>query len=110
MIQGMSPFDGPGKQAAAGPSKAGEEAKLEEACQQFEEMFLTQMMKQMRKSGPKGGMFGNAAGSAQFADMMDQERADVDRARFGLTNRRTGRGQHAVRADETTDVIILKPR
>ena len=75
MIQGMSPFDGPGKQAAAGPSKAGEEAKLEEACQQFEEMFLTQMMKQMRKSGPKGGMFGNAAGSDQFADMMDQERA-----------------------------------
>jgi len=75
MIQGMSPFDGPGKQAAAGPSKAGEEAKLEEACQQFEEMFLTQMMKQMRKSGPKGGMFGNSAGSDQFADMMDQERA-----------------------------------
>ena len=33
------------------------------------------MMKQMRKSGPKGGMFGNAAGSDQFADMMDQERA-----------------------------------
>lgn len=75
MIQGMSPFDGPGKQAAAGPSKANEEAQLQEACQQFEEMFLNQMMKQMRKAGPKGGMFGSSAGSDQFADMMDQERA-----------------------------------
>ncbi|MFA5507270.1 MAG: rod-binding protein [Vulcanimicrobiota bacterium] len=75
MIQGMNPFDGPGKQAGAGPSKAGEEAHLQEACQQFEEMFLNQMMKQMRKAGPKGGMFGSSAGSDQFADMMDQERA-----------------------------------
>jgi peptidoglycan hydrolase FlgJ len=75
MIQGMSPFNEPGKQAAAGPSQAGEEAKLQEACQQFEEMFLTQMMKQMRKAGPKGGVFGKSAGSDQFADMMDQERS-----------------------------------
>ena len=75
MIQGMSPFNDPSKQAAAGPSKAGEEAKLQEACQQFEQMFLTNMMKEMRKAGPKGGMFGNSAGSDQFADMMDQERA-----------------------------------
>lgn len=74
MIEGMSPLE-PSKQAAAGPSKAGEEAKLQEACQQFEQMFLTQMMKQMRKAGPKGGMFGGGQGSQQFADMLDQERA-----------------------------------
>lgn len=74
MIEGMSPMD-PGKQAAAGPGKAKEEAKLQEACQQFEQMFLTQMMKQMRKAGPKGGMFGKSQGSDQFADMLDQERA-----------------------------------
>lgn len=74
MIEGMSPLE-PSKQAAEGPGKAKEEAKLQDACQQFEKMFLTQMMKQMRKAGPKGGMFGKAAGSDQFADMLDQERA-----------------------------------
>lgn len=75
MIQGMSPFNEPSKQAAAGPSQQGEEAHLKEACQQFEEMFLTQMMKQMRKGGPKGGMFGNSPGGDQFQEMLDQERA-----------------------------------
>ena len=74
MIEGMSPLE-PSRQAAQGPSKAAEEAKLQGACQQFEEMFLTQMMKQMRKAGPKGGMFGGGQGSEQFADMLDQERA-----------------------------------
>jgi peptidoglycan hydrolase FlgJ len=74
MIEGMSPLE-PSKQAAAGPGKAAEEEKLQGACQQFEEMFLTQMMKQMRKSGPKGGMFGGGQGSDQFADMLDQERS-----------------------------------
>lgn len=74
MIEGMSPMD-PRKAAAAGPSQAGEEKKLTEACQQFEQMFLTQMMKQMRAAGPKGGMFGGGQGSEQFADMLDQERA-----------------------------------
>lgn len=75
MIQGMSPFQEPSKQAAAGPSKAGEEAKLQEACEQFEEMFLTNMMKEMRKATPKGGLFGESKGSDQFQDMLDQERA-----------------------------------
>lgn len=74
MIEGMSPLE-PRKAAAAGPSQAGEEKKLQEACQQFEEMFLTQMMKQMRATGPKGGMFGGGPGTEQFADMLDQERA-----------------------------------
>lgn len=74
MIEGMSPFE-PSKQAAAGPGQAKEEAKLGEACQKFEEMFLTQMMKQMRKGGPKDGMFGGGQAGKQFEGMLDQERA-----------------------------------
>lgn len=69
-IEGMSPLP-INQQAAAGPSQAAEEAKLKEACQNFEEMFLTQMMKQMRKSAPGTG--GNE--EKQFAEMLDQERA-----------------------------------
>lgn len=63
------------KQAAAGPSQAAEETKLKEACQGFEEMFLTQMMKEMRKSAPSGGMFGDSQGGKQFEEMLDSERA-----------------------------------
>lgn len=63
------------KQAAAGPSQAAEEAKLKEACQGFEEMFLTQMMKEMRKTAPGGGMFGGSQSSKQFEEMLDSERA-----------------------------------
>jgi len=74
MIEGMFP-DPIAKQAAAGPSQAAEETKLKEACQQFEEMFLTQMMKQMRKTAPQGGMFGGSQSEKQFEEMLDQERA-----------------------------------
>ncbi len=73
-IEGMSHLP-VSKQAAAGPSQAKEEAKLQEACQQFEEMFLTQMMKQMRRSAPKGGLFKESQAQKQFEGMLDQERA-----------------------------------
>lgn len=73
-IEGMSHLP-VSKQAAEGPSQAKEEAKLKEACQQFEEMFLTQMMKQMRKSAPKGGLFKGGQAQKQFEGMLDQERA-----------------------------------
>ncbi len=74
MIDGMSPLP-PSKQAAAGPTQAGQEKELKDACQQFEEMFLTQMLTQMRKSAPKDGMFSGGQGEQQFAEMLDQERA-----------------------------------
>jgi Rod binding domain-containing protein len=69
-IEGMSPLP-INQQAAAGPSQAAEEAKLKEACQNFEEMFLTQMMKQMRKSAPGSG----GSEQKQFEEMLDSERA-----------------------------------
>ena len=75
MIDGMSPLL-PSQQAAAGPTQAGQEKELKDACQQFEEMFLTQMLKQMRKTAPKGEMFGGGGqGEEQFSEMLDQERA-----------------------------------
>ncbi len=74
MIEGMFP-DPIARQASAGPSQAAEEKQLKEACQGFEEMFLTQMMKQMRKTAPQGGMFGGSQSEKQFEEMLDQERA-----------------------------------
>lgn len=51
-IEGITPQ--PMKEAAEyTPSKRQEETKLKDACQQFESLFLSQILKEMRKSIPK---------------------------------------------------------
>jgi peptidoglycan hydrolase FlgJ len=51
-IEGITPQ--PIKEAAEyTPSKKQEEGKLKDACQQFEGLFLSQILKEMRKSIPK---------------------------------------------------------
>ncbi len=76
-IEGLNPL--PLKKAAAEqtPSKEGEQAKLKEACKDFEQLFLTQMLSQMRSSIPKdpNSMFGGGQQEEQFNGMLDQERA-----------------------------------
>ena len=60
------------------PGRAKEEAKLKDACQQFEQMYLTQMFTQMRKASKMGGgesLMGNSQGEEMFTGMLDQERA-----------------------------------
>ena len=74
-IEGMTPQPLPQEAQTAAPSQAKEEAKLKQACQQFEELFLTQMMAQMRKTIPKGGMMGGGQQEEMFSGMLDQERA-----------------------------------
>ncbi len=75
------------QQAGLGPSAKKEEAKLEEACQQFEEMFLNQMMSEMRKGAGSGGL-GNSQQTKMFQGMMDQERAKMwaQEGGIGLSN------------------------
>ena len=51
-IEGITPQ--PMKEAAElTPSKKQQEAKLKDACQQFEGLFLSQILKEMKKSIPK---------------------------------------------------------
>lgn len=57
------------------PGKAKEEAKLKQACQQFEEMYLTQMFAQMRKSCKTEGGIGGGQQEEMFQGMLDGERA-----------------------------------
>lgn len=68
-----------GQSADKTPGRAREEAKLKEACQQFEQMYLSQMFTQMRKASKMGGceegMFGKSQSEEMFSDMLDQERA-----------------------------------
>lgn len=60
------------------PGRAREEAKLKDACQQFEQMYLTQMFAEMRKAskiGGEEGLFGKSQSEEMFTGMLDQERA-----------------------------------
>ena len=68
----------PLKQAAEKtPGKAREEAKLNDACKQFEEMYLSQMFQQMRKATGKSkdSLMGGGEQEEMFQGMMDNERA-----------------------------------
>ncbi|MBI3926731.1 MAG: rod-binding protein [Armatimonadetes bacterium] len=87
MIEGLTPQ--PIKQEAAlSPSRAAEENKLQEACQQFEALFLTQMMAQMRKTVPQGGLLDGGQQQEMFMGMLDQERAKMwsQEGGIGLAN------------------------
>ncbi|MEW6277557.1 MAG: rod-binding protein [Candidatus Eremiobacterota bacterium] len=87
-IEGLTPL--PLRQAAQeAPSKAGEEARMKQACQEFEQLFLTQMLAQMRSSVPKSDVFGGGGSQEEmFQGMLDQERAKAwaQEGGIGLAN------------------------
>lgn len=58
--------------ADVSPSKKQNEAKLKEACEQFESLFLTQMLKEMKKSVPKADGEKNSE-QETYNDMMYEE-------------------------------------
>ena len=51
------------------------EAKLKKACNDFEAIFIKQMLTSMRKSIPKGGLFENGYAQETFQAMQDDEMA-----------------------------------
>lgn len=76
-IEGFTPEPLPRAATSSAPSQAHEEAKLQEACKQFETLFLNQMLAQMRKSSGAGanGITGGGQGEEMFQGMLDEERA-----------------------------------
>lgn len=51
------------------------ELKLKKACNDFEAIFIKQMLTTMRKSVPKGGLFGGGYEQEMFQSMQDDELA-----------------------------------
>lgn len=56
-------------------AKKKELGKLQNACSEFESIFMHQMLKEMRKTVNKTGMIHGGQAEEIFADMLDQERA-----------------------------------
>lgn len=58
-------------------AKAGlderQQKRLKNACQDFEAMFLANMLKSMRKTVEKTNLFGSDSGEETFQEMMDNE-------------------------------------
>lgn len=51
----------------------GEDKKLRDACQQFEAVFINQMLQRMRATVPKDGFWGDSMGVKIFQDMQDEQ-------------------------------------
>ena len=54
-------------------ASAKEDAKLRQACQDFETVFVNQLLQSMRKTVMKGELFGNGREEEMFQEMMDWE-------------------------------------
>ncbi|MGE5422407.1 MAG: rod-binding protein [Ignavibacteriales bacterium] len=50
-----------------------DEKRLKESCQEFEAIFVSELLKSMRATIPKGGMMGENFGQDVFQSMLDDE-------------------------------------
>ena len=49
--------------------------KLEQACKDFESLFVSQLMKQMRKTVPQDGLLDGGSAEKIYTEMLDTEMA-----------------------------------
>ncbi len=61
------------QQAAKAGLNEREDRKLKEACQDFEALFLSSLLKAMRKTVQKTNLFGSDSAEQSFQEMMDME-------------------------------------
>ncbi|MBW1739630.1 MAG: rod-binding protein [Deltaproteobacteria bacterium] len=64
------------KTPVASAQTAMKDARLKQACADFESIFIYYMFKSMRKSIPKSGLFNNTHGSEVYRSMTDQAMSD----------------------------------
>ena len=62
-----------GEKAAAPDSSIADEKGLDEACKEFESLFIYHLLKEMRASIPKDGYLGKSMQSETYTSMFDIE-------------------------------------
>ena len=65
------------KPAAVSAHTAAKDAKLRQACADFESIFVYYILKSARKALPQNGLFGNTHESKIYKSMMDPEIAQT---------------------------------
>lgn len=65
-----------------------DDAKLRDACDQFEAYFVQQLFQEMRKTIPKGGLFEDSNEKGIYEGMLDEEYSKVisQRGATGISN------------------------
>ncbi len=73
-------------QAPKGPGKGADPEALRKTCQEFEAIFVKQMLKEMRGTLPEGGLLPRGMAEDFFQEMMDAEVAKAASLRgdFGI--------------------------
>ena len=71
-IEGMRPQN-TAKETQNLQSEAREDKKLKDVCQQYEALFLNQLLSNMRKSIPKSDIMGDRKNEEMFQSVMDEE-------------------------------------
>src|SRR5439155_22975807 len=59
--------------AAAVPPAGALPQTLREATQEFESLFIAQLMREMRSTVPESSLLGSSSGQQIFREMLDQE-------------------------------------
>jgi flagellar protein FlgJ len=57
--------------------EAYQKEQLKEACQQFEALFLSQILNTMSKTGLKSNLFGNSQEDEMWQSMLNEQRAEL---------------------------------
>lgn len=73
-------------QAPKGPAKGADSEALRKTCEEFEAIFVKQMLKEMRGTLPDGGLLPRSMGQDYFQEMMDAEvaKAAAVKGHFGI--------------------------
>lgn len=61
-----------------------DQARLKQACQDFESIFLNHLLSKMRESIPKSELMGNSQGEDMYRGMLDEELAKQMAASGGM--------------------------
>ncbi len=68
----MEPLLRPSAEMNSGARKLDRE-KLKKACEEFESIFILEMLKSMRQTVPQTGFLGNGTGKEIYQNLLDQE-------------------------------------
>ena len=74
--------------ASLAGANLGQESRLREACNDFEAIFIKQMLKSMRQTIDKGGLMDGGFAQETYEDMLDDEYAKkiAGAARLGVAD------------------------
>jgi|GEM_PF-512778 len=90
---------------ATGTPETGnlEQKRLAEVCQQFESLFVFQMLQAMRATVPEGGLFGTSMGQSVYKSMLDEQYAlaMAKTGSMGIAKAMYDRLSKAIKPDQT---------